>query len=415
MKNENRKMKNEKWGRFPVGIFHFPFSVLRFSFPFLLITAASCDRPGNAAPSAPQTRPAAAPAVLRAADAIYGFRNGGGLTGQSEPLPPPPMVVRWTYQTEASAGFEGGATISSDTVYIADDHGSLAALDLITGKPKWLYKVESGFATTPIVTGGLVMLGDLDGVFHCVSASEGKKIWSFDSESAIHASANASGTDVVFANDGGQLFCLDMVTGKKKWVGTAGDRVNSAPAIGNGAAYFSGCDAHLRALTLADGKEVCDVDLGALSPGSPALLADRVIVGTDRGRIVCFTPDGKQQLWAFEKVTEEAMVASSPAVSDAIVVAGARDRKVYALNAMTGNLLWDFETHGDVDSSPLISAGRVYFGSKDKKLYVLDLKTGKELWSFATNRGISAPPAIGSGVLVIGDVKGNVYCLEGKK
>ena len=368
----------------------------------------------TAATSAPTTSPAM-PIAPKGASAVYGFRNGGGLTGKAEPLPPPPMVVRWTYQTEANAGFEGGATIAAGTVYIADDHGTLAALDLKTGKSKWTYKVESGFATTPIVTAGRVLLGDLDGIFHCVTASEGTKLWTFDSEAAIHASANASGSDIVFANDGGQLFCLDMETGKKKWVGTAGDRVNSAPAIGNGAAYFSGCDAHLRALALADGKEVCDVDLGALSPGSPALLADRVIIGTDLGHIVCFSPDGKQKLWSFDKVVEDAMVASTPAVVDGVVVAGARDRRVYALDANKGTLLWTFETRGDVDSSPLISDGRVYFGSKDKKLYVVDLKTGKELWSFATARAIAAPPAIGGGVLVIGDVKGNVYCLEPKR
>jgi outer membrane protein assembly factor BamB len=350
---------------------------------------------------------------------IAAFRGGGGLTGEAEKIAPPPMNLRWTYRTdpEKHASFESAATIVGDTVYVADDRGTLHAIDLATGKNKWTYVSEGGFDTSPLVMNGRIYLGDLAGLFHCIDATSGKKIWTFDSENGVHGSANSDGSHILFGNDGAQIICLDT-EGKKVWMITAGDRINAAPSVGVLAdgrriALFSGCDAHLRAIELKEGKEVFDIEMAALAPGSPVMLKDKIILGTDRGHVVCYTAEGKP-VWDFDKVKDEAMVYSSPAVSEGIVVAGARDRLVHAMNLADGKPLWDFATRGDVDSSPLISDGRVYVGSKDKKLYVLDLKTGKKLWEFTAARGISAPPAIGQGVLVIGDERGNVYCFEGK-
>jgi outer membrane protein assembly factor BamB len=140
-----------------------------------------------------------------------------------------------------------------------------------------------------------------------------------------------------------------------------------------------------------------------------------IVVGTDSGRVLCLSPDGQKQLWTYEQVEEKSMVYSSPAVSEGIVVVGARDRQVHGIDAKTGQRKWAFKTRGDVESSPAISGGRVYVGSRDKKLYVLDLKTGEKLWEFTTGRSIVASPAVGRGVVVIGDGDGALYCLEPEK
>jgi outer membrane protein assembly factor BamB len=143
-------------------------------------------------------------------------------------------------------------------------------------------------------------------------------------------------------------------------------------------------------------------------------LGDRIIMGIDGGKVVCFSTDGKTQIWEYDDVENGATVFGSPAVSEGIVVIGAQDKKVHALDAATGARKWVFATRGDVDSSPAISGGRVFVGSKDKKLYVLDLKTGKSLYEFPAGRPITASPAIGEGVVVIGDTAGNLYCYEPK-
>ena len=372
----------------------------------------------------------AAGAAPSAAD-YPAFHNGGPLTGVAAPIGGGAALrVRWTYKAEDDAqpatqstqptepgarpAFESSAAIVGGTVYVANKAGALIAIDLHTGKRKWIYKSEAPFSAGPAVLKGVVYIGDEDGIFHAVNADTSKKIWTFDAGSGIHSSANFIGDKLVFGDDGADIFCLSASDGKKLWDDKAGDRVNGSPAIGGSpaSAYVSGCDAELRAITIDGGKERFAKDMGALCPGSPAIIDNKVVVGTDGGKIVCYSEDGQKELWTFDQVAEQAMVYSSPAVSEGIVVAGARDRNVYALDLNTGKPIWKFPTRGDVDSSPAISGGRVYIGSKDKRLYVLDLRTGKKLFDFVAGRGITATPAIGEGVVVIGDTGGNLYCLE---
>jgi len=77
-------------------------------------------------------------------------------------------------------------------------------------------------------------------------------------------------------------------------------------------------------------------------------------------------------------------VYSSPAVSDGVVYIGSVDKKVYALDAATGALKWNYTTGGYIGSSPAVCSGVVYIGSDDMKVY-----------AFACAR----PPSIASIVL----------------
>lgn len=363
-------------------------------------------------------------AAALAADApvpVAGFQGTGPLLGQAPAIAPPPYRVRWQVRAGGEnerATIEGSPTIAGNTVYVADGNGILHALDLGTGREHWTYKSEGGFATTPLVLESRVMLGDLDGIFHCIAADSGKKVWTFDSGSSIHASANLTPDRkaILFGNDGAQVFALSVGDGKQIWEGKGGDRINACPAIGFGSALFTGCDARLLALNLADGKETFAAELGGLAPGSPVVLDDRIIAGTGEGNVVALSPDGKQTLWKYAQVDQEgAMFYASPAYANGIVVIGCRDRSVHAINARDGTRKWAFKTRGEVDAAPVISDGRVYAPSKDKKLYVLDLATGKKLWEFQAGRGIEAGVAIGGGAIILADTSGNIYCLEEKK
>src|SRR5579884_3441069 len=111
------------------------------------------------------------------------FHGGGPLEGVAAPIGPPPMKLRWTYSVEdeeaastkaatqssgAAPSFEASAVIVGDTVYAADRGAGLRAIDLRTGKRKWIYRAEDGFSATPAVINGVVYCGDEGGVFHAV-------------------------------------------------------------------------------------------------------------------------------------------------------------------------------------------------------------------------------------------------------
>src|SRR5438034_2968665 len=82
------------------------------------------------------------------------FHRGGELRGEAAPdaVAPPPMNLRWTYYTDDKepAAIEGGAAIVGGVAYVGDSAGKLHAVDLATGKRKWVYAPENanGFSST---------------------------------------------------------------------------------------------------------------------------------------------------------------------------------------------------------------------------------------------------------------------------
>jgi len=104
---------------------------------------------------------------------------------------------------------------------------------------------------------------------------------------------------------------------------------------------------------------------------------------------------------------------TAPIVADGkVFVANADAMTVYALDAATGKLLWDFTAGGLVDSPPTIARGLCLFGAGDGWLYALEADDGELVWRrrlARSNRRIamlgtiqSAWPVSGS-VLVLGD------------
>ena len=91
-----------------------------------------------------------------------------------------------------------------------------------------------------------------------------------------------------------------------------------------------------------------------------------------------------------------------PALSDARLVVGCMDGKVYAIDREDGSLAWAFETDDEILASPAIAGNVVYAGSKDGGLYALTLEGGDELWRYATSYAVYSSPATAEQMIVLG-------------
>jgi len=100
----------------------------------------------------------------------------------------------------------------------------------------------------------------------------------------------------------------------------------------------------------------------------------------------------------------------SPTVVDGTVYIGSYDRILYAVNAESGEEVWNFE--GDhVRSSPTIADGTVYIGFGDD-LRALDAESGDEVWSFETG-GLKSSPTVADGIVYTGNWSNtNFYALD---
>jgi outer membrane protein assembly factor BamB len=135
--------------------------------------------------------------------------------------------------------------------------------------------------------------------------------------------------------------------------------------------------------------------------------------------------DLSEPKWVF---TSGAGIISSPVAADGKVYFNSNDRKVYCLDAYTGEEIWNFMTNeprmATFGSSPAVYAGRVYIGPDDGNFYVLDADDGDLITSvpMGTYRPVEASlgqhnikssPAIYDGKVYVGSQhNGRVYCLS---
>lgn len=162
--------------------------------------------------------------------------------------------------------------------------------------------------------------------------------------------------------------------------------------------------------TSADGAAIAwRFRAGGGIQGAPAVAGDLLVFGANDGKVYALDARGGQLRWS---VTTGGPVISTPAVAGGMVYAGSADRKLYALDLATGAQRWSFEAAGAVVASPLVADGRVFVGAGDGKMYALDAATGAQLWSFQAGDLIRGRAAHGRGAVYFGSWDGNVYAVD---
>jgi outer membrane protein assembly factor BamB len=104
--------------------------------------------------------------------------------------------------------------------------------------------------------------------------------------------------------------------------------------------------------------------------------------------------------------------------SDGAVLIGTKGGQLYALDAATGDVRWQYGIKGPIETQPTVSDGLVYFTSGENRVYAVDERTGAWKWQYDreapetfTIRGYAAPLVVGSRVYV-GFSDGYLACLS---
>ena len=87
-------------------------------------------------------------------------------------------------------------------------------------------------------------------------------------------------------------------------------------------------------------------------------------------------------------------------------------RGLYALHAATGDLVWRYDTELPLGNSPTVANGVVYAGGHDRRLHALDALSGAHLWSFdGAEAGYDTNPLVVDGVVYAGNRDGAMYAV----
>jgi alcohol dehydrogenase (cytochrome c) len=124
---------------------------------------------------------------------------------------------------------------------------------------------------------------------------------------------------------------------------------------------------------------------------------------------------GLAPAWIFQTGDYAENLQSTPLVIDGVMYIITPRARVFALDAATGRLIWEYSysaTRGSIQGSAgtfvqnrrlAVSAGMVLFGTVDNNLVALDSKTGREVWKVAVDDSRQGGCNIGAAPLVVKD------------
>lgn len=142
---------------------------------------------------------------------------------------------------------------------------------------------------------------------------------------------------------------------------------------------------------------------------SPVISGNTVLVGASNHTMYALSADTGQLLWEFQTKGD---LNSVPCVADGVAFFGSDDRHVYAVSLESGQQLWATKTGGKVRSAPCVVGGTVYVGSEDHNLYALEAATGEAKWTYATGGNIPAAPTLWQDKVLVGSRDHALYCLS---
>ncbi|MBN2417334.1 PQQ-binding-like beta-propeller repeat protein [bacterium] len=215
-------------------------------------------------------------------------------------------------------------------------------------KTAWIFETGYTIASAPAVASGIVVAGNSKGSVYGLSSEDGTELWHFTAGGAVFSTPDISSDRVVFGSADCGIYCLNSSSGKQLWKFATGAPVVASPRICGDTVFTGGSDGIFRALRLENG----------------------------------------QPLWEFSGVG--GFVETKPLVYREMVVFGAWDTYVYAVNRNDGSLLWKWSNgnpgplYSPAACQPAAYDGRIYIVAPDRFFTVLDAASGETL--FRSNR-----------------------------
>jgi len=261
-------------------------------------------------------------------------------------------------------------------------------------------------------------------------AHEGRNLvglqWRFATEGDGISSPVVVGDRVYAGSGDGHLYALDRLTGERIWAFDVHNAIHSSPAVENGLVFLATRDGALVAVEAANGKQRWRVATGPDKPlpwghetgdyyiASPVLAGNGVVIfGAGDGSVRALEEKTGKAIWRTD-IGER--IRSTPAVSDGMVLIGTIQGRLHALALKDGAPRWKFDTEGtkldsskfgfdrrSIQSSPAVANGVVYFGARDGWVYAVGTNDGKERWRYDHQISwIITSPAVADGVVYDG-------------
>ena len=281
----------------------------------------------------------------------------------------------------------------------------------------WSFTTGGWVLIAPAVVDGVVYAGSDDYSLYALTAETGELVWSHATGDVIRSTPTVVDGRVFFGSNDNHVYALDAATGQELWKHDTGDWVQYSPAVHGSKVYIAGNsegNRKVHALDSATGEVIWVADhpfpIGA--EHTPTPIGDIVYAqGAEYGQFYALDAATGGVVWQAEV---GGYVESAPIALDGVVYLTVANR-AYALNEVTGELIWEVNTEEfPARDFPALIVDGVYYLTPSSQMYALDLATGEEIWSYESGM-LSTAPIIVDGVLYGASGEGGtIFALDSK-
>ena len=261
---------------------------------------------------------------------------------------------------------------------------ALLAWDRLTGEDAWNWPTLGDSLSIPVVHQDVAYFASSEPRLYAFHLQTRQLIWSAPSHTWSPDLPAVSGDVIVAPSRGPRASAYSTSNGARLWTFEAQDKesewLHQRPAVTADTAFLSGWDKRLYAVDLATGqlRWRFQAERGITCP--PVLAGDKLLIGVKNYRT------------------------------------GLEEHKpgygLYALDTASGQMAWKLQTDKHIHISPATADDVILCGADDRRLRALDARDGHELWQVALPEKLRAGPHIVGQHVVVGQRNGELVCIQ---
>lgn len=341
---------------------------------------------------------------------------------------PENLTVAWSFATDGAV--TSSPSVVNGVVYAGSQDMNVYAVDAATGSLIWKFATGGTIESSPAVVNGKVYIGSDDGYVYCLDAVDGYLVWKTFVNGDLPVTSGAavmlrSSPAVVektlyIGSVDGNLYALNVDNGDIYWSYDTGGIITSSPTVSDGAVYITSeepTEGALYKVNANNGTMVWRKPLeyehqftgGSDMQGTPTVADGLVFVSGNMRTYYAVDVDSGETVWTYTNPHATEFIVSSPIYVDGkLYVIDKFD--IACLNALTGDRLWSSYSGDELYVSPSYANNKIYVLTSQRRIFIIDATTGDKNLAYNTPSVSWSSPTLVDGKMYVGNNDWNIYC-----
>ena len=315
--------------------------------------------------------------------------------------------VKWRFQLDE--WLESPVREHQGLLYFAGTK-RLYCVDCESGESRWIEDHPVLPSSDWIVGGDACLYLDQENSLTAVDLATGKIRWVSGLEGAVAGSVSSFEGGVCVTGSDGRLYGLDVLTGEEKWRFHMGEVSDSVPIVRGKIIFAANADGYLYALDSDTGEVIWRFDSGYGIVASPAVAAGVVCVAGGDQALYALDVTAGRQIWRKQLKTAP---SASGLIEKGILCSWSAGGELIAMDLTTGNPKWTWFMGQKSGADPTLLRGLVVVSEK-QIVRALNLSSGEEIWRLDLPERVDEAPLFAAGVFLIPVGRRMLYAIDAR-